>query len=112
MNTYFIFRILNFSRTALMWLFAFYAITFSLFYEANSTDLIAFTLYQWSICFAIKNLSNTTVRHALLIALSGYGRAEDKQKALDAGFDAHITKPFDVKQIREILNEPEKFRRR
>jgi PAS domain S-box-containing protein len=29
-----------------------------------------------------------------LIALTGYGQAEDRQRALSAGFDAHLTKPI------------------
>src|SRR5262249_48731189 len=33
---------------------------------------------------------------ALLIALSGYGRDEDRQAALDAGFDHHLVKPPDL----------------
>ena len=28
-----------------------------------------------------------------LIALTGYGQASDRASALDAGFDAHVTKP-------------------
>jgi CheY-like chemotaxis protein len=28
-----------------------------------------------------------------LVALSGYGRAEDKQRSTEAGFDEHLTKP-------------------
>ena len=30
---------------------------------------------------------------ARLVALTGYGRAEDKSRAAEAGFDAHLTKP-------------------
>jgi len=30
-----------------------------------------------------------------LVALTSYGQAEDRQKALSAGFDAHLTKPVD-----------------
>lgn len=30
-----------------------------------------------------------------LVALSGYGRAEDKARAIAAGFDFHLTKPID-----------------
>ena len=30
-----------------------------------------------------------------LVALTGYGQAEDRQKALAAGFDTHLTKPVD-----------------
>jgi PAS domain S-box-containing protein len=36
---------------------------------------------------------------AVLIALSGYGRADDKRAAKQAGFDHHLTKPVDVRQL-------------
>jgi PAS domain S-box-containing protein len=39
-----------------------------------------------------------------LIALSGYGQAEDKRQAREAGFDGHLTKPVDVNKLRESLN--------
>jgi CheY-like chemotaxis protein len=32
----------------------------------------------------------------LLIALTGYGQAEDRRRALEAGFDEHLTKPVDL----------------
>ncbi len=40
----------------------------------------------------------------LLIALTGYGQAEDKRRALEAGFDAHATKPVLPEQL-EVLIE-------
>jgi PAS domain S-box-containing protein len=39
----------------------------------------------------------------LLIALSGYGQEEDKQRALEAGFDWHLTKPVDPEVLRRRL---------
>jgi signal transduction histidine kinase/ActR/RegA family two-component response regulator len=39
----------------------------------------------------------------VLIAVSGFGRPDDKRRALDAGFDEHITKPADVKDIETLL---------
>ncbi len=41
----------------------------------------------------------------LLIALTGYGQPEDRRRALEAGFDAHLTKPIDLERLRELLNE-------
>ena len=41
--------------------------------------------------------------HIVAIALTGFGRTKDKQQALDAGFDAHVTKPASVKDIRRVL---------
>lgn len=39
----------------------------------------------------------------VLVAVSGFGQPEDKRRALEAGFDEHITKPADVKDIEGIL---------
>jgi PAS domain S-box-containing protein len=38
-----------------------------------------------------------------LIALTGYGQAEDQRRALDAGFDVHLTKPIDPVKIQDLL---------
>ncbi|MGD0948879.1 MAG: response regulator [Candidatus Binatia bacterium] len=40
---------------------------------------------------------------AYLVALTGYGREEDRQRALDAGFDVHLTKPVDPARLQEVL---------
>jgi CheY-like chemotaxis protein len=40
---------------------------------------------------------------AFLVALSGYGQPQDKQRALAAGFDAHITKPVDATALEHML---------
>ena len=40
---------------------------------------------------------------AVMISLSGYGRDEDKRRALDAGFDHHLVKPPDVAVLAELL---------
>jgi signal transduction histidine kinase/ActR/RegA family two-component response regulator len=40
----------------------------------------------------------------VLVAVSGFGQPEDKRKALEAGFDEHITKPADVKDIENLLH--------
>jgi signal transduction histidine kinase/ActR/RegA family two-component response regulator len=50
----------------------------------------------------------TQVRQTLgdgvvLVAVSGFGQPEDKRKALDAGFNEHITKPADVSDIENLL---------
>lgn len=39
----------------------------------------------------------------VMIALSGYGRSEDKQKARQAGFDGHLTKPVELAAIYSIV---------
>lgn len=43
-------------------------------------------------------------RGVRLAALSGWGRAEDKERSAQAGFDVHFTKPVDVQQILAFLS--------
>jgi signal transduction histidine kinase len=40
-----------------------------------------------------------------LIALTGYGLAEDRERALAAGFDAHLVKPVDLSALESTLAE-------
>ncbi|HEX8618223.1 MAG TPA: ATP-binding protein, partial [Thermoanaerobaculia bacterium] len=40
-----------------------------------------------------------------LIALTGYGQAEDKKEALAAGFNVHLTKPADFVDLQNILGQ-------
>ncbi len=47
--------------------------------------------------------SGQTVR-CTMIALSGYGQESDKQRALEAGFDAHLTKPVDRAALESMLS--------
>ena len=42
-------------------------------------------------------------RHIVVIALTGWGHPQDKQRALDVGFDAHLTKPVDPAAFQELL---------
>jgi two-component system, chemotaxis family, CheB/CheR fusion protein len=39
----------------------------------------------------------------LIIAVTGWGQSQDKQRALDAGFDAHLTKPADLESLAHVL---------
>jgi len=38
-----------------------------------------------------------------LVAMTGYGQPADREKALAAGFDRHLVKPGDLKELQEIL---------
>lgn len=38
-----------------------------------------------------------------LVAMSGYGQAEDRAQALEAGFDRHLTKPVDFDKLADVL---------
>ncbi len=41
--------------------------------------------------------------HVRFIALTGYGQAEDRQRAREAGFDAHLVKPVDLATLQRTL---------
>jgi signal transduction histidine kinase/CheY-like chemotaxis protein len=43
-------------------------------------------------------------RDLFLVALSGYGQPEDVQRAKDAGYDVHLTKPADIPVICAVLD--------
>jgi CheY-like chemotaxis protein len=40
-----------------------------------------------------------------LVALTGYGQVEDKRRAHNVGFDAHLTKPADLQALQELISE-------
>jgi CheY-like chemotaxis protein len=42
----------------------------------------------------------------LLIAITGWGQPADKQRALDAGFDHHVTKPVNPATLLDLLSRP------
>jgi CheY-like chemotaxis protein len=39
----------------------------------------------------------------LLVALTGYGQPADRERAKDAGFDVHFTKPVDITALRALF---------
>ena len=43
------------------------------------------------------------LREVWLVAFTGYGSDEDRQRTLGAGFDLHLTKPVDPAVLRELL---------
>ncbi|MCS0660725.1 ATP-binding protein [Massilia terrae] len=42
---------------------------------------------------------------AVLIAVTGYGQEQDRQRAFDAGFSYHLVKPVDMEKLGEVLAE-------
>ena len=42
--------------------------------------------------------------NSTLVALTGYGQKEDIKRALNAGFDAHLTKPVELSKLEELLS--------
>jgi two-component system CheB/CheR fusion protein len=45
------------------------------------------------------------LRDTLLVAMTGYGRDEDRRRALAAGFDHHLTKPVSPDDLQALLRD-------
>jgi signal transduction histidine kinase len=43
-------------------------------------------------------------REVLLIAVSGYGQAEDRERSKAAGFDYHLAKPVNYEELRTLIS--------
>jgi signal transduction histidine kinase len=44
-------------------------------------------------------------KNPYLVALTGWGQKEDRQKAIQAGFDQHLTKPVEHTRLMELLSQ-------
>ena len=53
--------------------------------------------------FARAVRADPTLAHTLLLAFTGYGQAEDREKTAAAGFDGHLTKPVDTRRLETII---------
>lgn len=42
-------------------------------------------------------------QHVILVAVTGWTREEDKQRAYECGFDLHVPKPMSAETLRELL---------
>ncbi|MGZ5259903.1 MAG: hybrid sensor histidine kinase/response regulator, partial [Burkholderiales bacterium] len=42
--------------------------------------------------------------HVKLVAITGYGQAQDERRAYEAGFDLHLTKPVSADLLRNVLS--------
>ena len=43
------------------------------------------------------------LRHVRLVAVTGYGQSSDRERALAAGFDAHLLKPVPPEELERAL---------
>jgi signal transduction histidine kinase/CheY-like chemotaxis protein len=55
----------------------------------------------YAVASAIR--SDSALNDVCLVALTGYGRAEDRERALSVGFDQHLTKPINQDQLMQLL---------
>lgn len=51
-----------------------------------------------------RSIRTTSIGEGMfLIALTGFGQVEDREAALAAGFNSHLTKPVNLKELEEVL---------
>jgi signal transduction histidine kinase/DNA-binding response OmpR family regulator len=55
----------------------------------------------YAVAAGLRNTPET--RSSCLIALTGYGQPSDRQRAREAGFDHHLTKPADPQDLLELV---------
>jgi CheY-like chemotaxis protein len=49
--------------------------------------------------------ADATCKAACLVAITGWGRDEDNDRAMQAGFDHHLTKPVDPAVLEKLIAE-------
>ncbi|AKT43977.1 response regulator [Chondromyces crocatus] len=78
-------------------------------HDAAIIDIGLPLLDGFELARQVRAASNTAavpasgVRAIYLIALTGYGRPEDRERALRAGFDEHLSKPADLERLQALL---------
>ena len=45
-------------------------------------------------------------KHAVIVAISGYGQEEDRNRSRQAGFDHHLVKPINSDELAKIMANP------
>jgi CheY-like chemotaxis protein len=50
-----------------------------------------------------RRLRQEAGQEMMLVAMTGYGQEEDRRRAMEAGFDLHMTKPVDLGVLRGLL---------
>ena len=53
------------------------------------------------VCRRVRQLSIDF--RPVMVALSGWGREEDRRRTTEAGFDHHLVKPVAMKKVRDLL---------
>jgi CheY-like chemotaxis protein len=52
-----------------------------------------------------RTLRQEGFEHVKIVAISGYGQADDRQRSREAGFDEHLVKPVDLAALLAVLSD-------
>ena len=74
--------------------------------RANPPDLMLIDIglpgmNGYEVAQAIRR--DPSLKHLVLVALTGYGQPEDKMQAMAAGFDYHLAKPVDIDALGDLV---------
>jgi len=73
--------------------------------EARDAELGLFEVDEGAFPEVARRIRQEHPTKPLLIALSGYGREEDKQQSKAAGFDHHLVKPVDPNRLASLIGQ-------
>jgi CheY-like chemotaxis protein len=60
-------------------------------------------LNGYDVARGIREANSAWAKDVKLVALTGYGRDSDRERALEAGFDSHLVKPIDLEVLAKTL---------
>jgi two-component system, sensor histidine kinase len=64
----------------------------------------------YEVATRLRSAAEASGAALLLVAVSGYGRDQDRKAAREAGFDLHLTKPADPDEVLRVLADRRSFR--
>jgi CheY-like chemotaxis protein len=71
--------------------------------EKPDVAIVDITLPGMDGCEVARRVRAALGQSVLLIAMTGNREESDRLRALSDGFDAHLTKPFDIKLVERML---------
>ena len=72
--------------------------------EVAIVDIQLPDMSGYEVARRLRSAGKNGTRHTL-VALTGYGQQEDKDKARQAGFDYHLVKPVGLKEVEMVLRK-------
>jgi PAS domain S-box-containing protein len=77
--------------------------------EAVLLDIVLPGMDGYEVARRLRHMAG--LENAFLVAVTGYGQEEDRRRAEEAGFDAHLVKPADPVDLKELLARSERSTR-
>jgi PAS domain S-box-containing protein len=73
--------------------------------EANNPDVVLLDIAMPGLdgLEVARHLRRRSGPHPMLVAITGYGRSEDRRRTAEAGFDHHLVKPVNLQTLRSLL---------